>query len=530
MTIKRLIILAAAAFALNSCIKNDIPLPYIEGTIEEIDVDGLVKSEIDAVKKIITLEISDSVDIRNLMITKLKITDGARLTDSATNTQLDSGVMFNFTPLEMDWVVTTYQKYNWTILPVQPIDRHIEVDGQVGKASFDVIHKTATVFVIETEDLSNITVKSFQLANSIAVTTPEPLSIADFTKPVKFTVTYFDIVEEWTVTFVPKQIQAQTDSANPWAMFATLKGTVLPNSAETTGFQFRVKGAEEWSVVETTASGSAVEAVATELTPNREYEYRTFLGQAYGETLTFTTLTAPTLPNMNFNSGYMDGLTFYPNATGGNSFWGTGNLGLNNPLAGSKPSNTIGVADAVKGMAMQLTSVGGITIVGHAAGNMFTGDFKMGSLSTNPDVLRTYVKFGRQFKGRPTGLKGWFKYQSSPITEFKYMPEMAGKPDECHIYVKLEDWGDAALAPGERPANAKSIAYGEFFTANNINNYTEFSFPLIYAKENMDFNPTHIILVATSSKYGNDFCGGVQSVLHVDEFEFLYGYDLKSFK
>ena len=57
MIMKKIIIVIIAVLTLNSCIENDIPLPYIEGTIEEIEVDGLLKSEIDAVKKIVTHEI-----------------------------------------------------------------------------------------------------------------------------------------------------------------------------------------------------------------------------------------------------------------------------------------------------------------------------------------------------------------------------------------------------------------------------------------------------------------------------------------
>ncbi len=530
MRMKKIAMIMMTALALNSCIKNDIPLPYIEGDIVEMTVEGQKSSTVDPVKNTIQIEISDSVDIRKIQITNLKLTAEARLTDSITTQQIDSGSIYDFSNARVPWIVTTYQEYPWTIIPVQPINRHIEAENQIGLATIDINNKTAEVAVTQGTDLSNIVIKSLQLANSIAITTPEPLSITDFTKPVEFTVSYFDIVEKWNVSFVEKTIQAQTDKATAWAKFATLMGTVLPNSPEIAGFQYRVTGAEQWNTLEATPVGSQVEAIATKLTPNREYEYRTFLGQDYGETLKFTTLTTPAIPNLNFNDGYLEGITFYPNGTGKNSYWGTGNEGLTSKLAGSKPSNTVNTVDAVKGMAMQLTSVGGITVVGHAAGNLFTGTFEMGSLSLNPEILKSYVKFGRQYTGKPMGLKGHFKYISTPITLHKYKPEMAGKPDECHIYIKLENWGDPTLGPGQRPANATVLAYGEFFTSNNISTYTEFNFPLVYDKNLLDEEPTHITLVATSSRYGDDFCGGVGSELKVDEFEILYDYNPLSFK
>lgn len=284
-------------------------------------------------------------------------------------------------------------------------------------------------------------------------------------------------------------------------------------------FEYRKKNDINWIRVpekDVMVSGKEFTATIRQLVGETEYEIRPTSNVGPAIVIkAYKTDIAPTSENLNFDGGYWNGSTFYPNASGGNSYWATGNEGLTYWLSG-KPSNTYHTDDAVQGKAMELKSVGGITIVGHAAGNLYTGSFLLDI--GNP---KNSVKFGRPFNGRPTALKGWFKYKSSPITLYKEMPEMANKPDLCHIYVKLEDWGNPDLGPGQRPSTAKSIAYGEMFTSENVTEYTEFNFPIVYENATKD-RPTHIIMVVTSSKYGENFCGGISSVLHVDEFKFVY--------
>ena len=93
---------------------------------------------------------------------------------------------------------------------------------------------------------------------------------------------------------------------------------------------------------------------------------------------------------------------------------------------------------------------------------------------------------------------------------------MIGKRDKAHIYVTLEDWGGAT----ERPANVKVIAHGELLSDEDVSTYKEFKFDIKY---NDTVNrPTHIVLSATSSYLGADFCGSEGATLYVDEFELLF--------
>ena len=53
-----------------------------------------------------------------------------------------------------------------------------------------------------------------------------------------------------------------------------------------------------------------------------------------------------------------------------------------------------------------------------------------------------------------------------------------------------------------------------------MNDYEAFEITLQYYKENI--RPTHIIVAASSSKYGDFYTGGIGSELYIDEFELVF--------
>ena len=76
-------------FFLVSCIENDIPYPYREGSITDFLVEGQLDNtlEIDKTKGMVTVEVSDAVDLAALRIKKLTVTNEAEVRiDSATIT------------------------------------------------------------------------------------------------------------------------------------------------------------------------------------------------------------------------------------------------------------------------------------------------------------------------------------------------------------------------------------------------------------------------------------------------------------
>lgn len=68
------------------------------------------------------------------------------------------------------------------------------------------------------------------------------------------------------------------------------------------------------------------------------------------------------------------------------------------------------------------------------------------------------------------------------------------------------------------------IAYGELPAADCVNTngeWKEFTINLKY--KNITDKPAYLIIVCSSSKYGDYFTGGEGSCLHLDDFELLYG-------
>lgn len=288
-------------------------------------------------------------------------------------------------------------------------------------------------------------------------------------------------------------------------------------------FQYRAQGATEWTTVDpaTTVDGSlkSYSARIKGLTPTKTYEYRTYspaAGDKQGQAVSFTTFDAPEIPNLSFDEAYYNGSYWYPNKSGGNSYWATGNDGIVAGPVSMSPNNTEEKTDVIKGKAVRLKSVEityALSPVKFAGGSLFTGSY-----NTDMGNPINSVKFGRPYTGRPLALKGWYKYQPKTINKYKYGSDewAMGTMDKCHIYISLEDWGSS----GSRPGSPRIIGYGELKSDQKVDSWTPFTIDIKYNDPTR--KPTHVVLVATASHLGGTFCGGVGSELLVDEFALVW--------
>ena len=64
------------------------------------------------------------------------------------------------------------------------------------------------------------------------------------------------------------------------------------------------------------------------------------------------------------------------------------------------------------------------------------------------------------------------------------------------------------------------IAYGQLTQGNTIGSWTQHEIELDYRYTNR--TPKYIVVVASSSKYGDYFTGGVGSKLWLDDLELVY--------
>ena len=115
---------------------------------------------------------------------------------------------------------------------------------------------------------------------------------------------------------------------------------------------------------------------------------------------------------------------------------------------------------------------------------------------------------------------------------YVFCPLLKDKDDTCIIWVALGHW-DApidiitAKTSSKRkmfdPNDSHVIAYGEFTQGKTIHNFERFSVELEYRDTYRV--PKYLIVVCSSSKYGDYFFGSDQSVMWVDDFTLEYDYD-----
>lgn len=280
------------------------------------------------------------------------------------------------------------------------------------------------------------------------------------------------------------------------------------------------------------------------LEPETTYEFRPVGdGVDAGTIETFVTEPYVAVPNLDFEYGYTKNTgsgigkaenVWMVNIPGEPEYWGTGNAGTKNGNALKVNVTTQETSVVVSGNALKLESRVGSTFIGDvfAAGNLFSGYFQElnGMPSTDHETQKGYVHFGRPFAGRPLALRGWYRYKSTPIddkTKGVNIPsELQGEPDQCHIYISLENWGGSSTRPlgYKNPSfeDASVVGFGEMHTEGEVNmsDYERFEIPVRY-KEGAA-RPTHIVIVATSSRWGADFFGGSGSTLYIDDFELLW--------
>lgn len=532
---------------LASCaIENDIPYPIKEASIESIEVEGQRGAEenvftaatINKTARTATLYVNDSVDITKLKITRLKITADAELIpDSAacvnyakfpntgfasldsiptsSNTRMDFSSPVNFT-------LRTYQDYIWKVTVNQIVQRDIEVEGLV-RTVIDENSRNVIIYVGSDQDLTNLNVTKLNLGGEYGKVSPDPTSIKDYSSPVKFNVqrSWEEYSYEWTVFVYNDDSGSTGGSADvfPMTTRAILKGSI--QSGKTPEIEYAKQSESSWNSVpssDISVSGTSFTATLSGLSASTTYKYRVSVDGTAGSEQTFTTVAAVALENGKLENWSQDGKVWNPNAADADPFWGTGNPGAASFIGNlTEPTD-----ESISGKAALLETKNAIIKLG--AGNLFTGDFQL-------DGLNGLLHFGRPFTSFPTALRLYYKYTSTTINmigdNVGDLASMKGEPDICHIYIALSDKSEPYEIrnnPSKRQLfdkdDANIIAYGEFSSNQSTSSYKQIEIPLEYRYTNR--TPKYIIIVASSSKYGDYYIGGVGSKLWLDEMELVY--------
>lgn len=544
--IKKLLYTALCLLALHGCkIENDIPYPIVEGNITAFEVEGQrageeggnVQAAISTQNRTVTLYVDDSVDLSELRITRLGISEKAELIpDSASCKDYKRFPREGFEsldelPLSMDtrmdftqpvhFTLRTYQDYDWTVTVTQLIDREIVLENQIGNPVIDVNSRSVIIYVSPEQPLNAIKVTTFNLGgeHGKVVPNPEEYDTFDFSTPQEFYVSYAweEASYPWKVFVYHQESSGATGDVFARTTTADLSGTI--QNGKTPVVEYKTQSESTWTELPASAvtvKGTSFSATFSGLQGGTTYQYRVSVDGVAGEEQSFTTAPATPLENGGFEDWSEEKvgtqIQYNPWASGGTSFWSTGNGG-SAPFIGSITTPT---DDSVSGKAAHLQSRW--AAIKLAAGNIFTGDFAL-------DGTNGALTLGRPFVSFPTALRFSYKYKTSKVNRVKEdrFEYMRNQNDSCHVYFALTTAQyTIRTAKGDsfNRHDPSVIAYGEFASNQDQTTYKEIEVPFEYYDKKK--TPSYLIIVCSSSKYGDFFTGGDSSEMFIDEMELVY--------
>lgn len=370
------------------------------------------------------------------------------------------------------------------------------------------------------------------------------------TGETNITVAVDPTMHEYSYTFTVSTEATNNASltAGAWDRLAYLKAenvtTASGVSLDGITFQYRVKNDTQtkvdetpWNDVVPTVNESTYTAMLTGLNASTTYEYR--LANGEGETIgsvkeftTDGTDLKESLQNGGFEDWYKSGSVWYA-ATQTDVSNKTYMWDSSNPGSGSFGFNpTTGSTDIKHGGTYSAKLETQYAYIKLAAASLYYGRFN-GLEGTSG----AKIDFGQPFTSRPTALQGYFQYAPVAIDHIgKNQPANTvskGDMDVCSIYIilskgtyQLNNTKTETLLTEERVFdNDQFIAYGELPASECVrtnDQWKEFNIPLKYKEQFFDEKPTHLIIVCSSSKYGDYFTGGEGSILYLDDFELIY--------
>lgn len=303
------------------------------------------------------------------------------------------------------------------------------------------------------------------------------------------------------------------------------------------GFNYREKGAADWTFVAGTNNGTTLTATVDNLKFGTPYEYCAVADGYTSPAKELTTLTPPQLPNASFEqtSTASDKALMF-SADPNDFYWDSGNHGSQKMSKNVTEVTTKYFHSGKQGLCLHSQFVGFGALGKFAAGNIFIGKY----LAT--EGMDGVLGWGRPFNCpiRPKALKVWARYEPVNIThdDTSALPSVSkGDPDNGIVYIALvtdqtmsynsETWPQIVKTSSSSrqlfdPSGSNVVAYGEhvFTSATTEPGLVEITIPL------NDVNPSltvsNIIIVASASRYGDYFVGGDGSLLYLDDFELVY--------
>ena len=343
----------------------------------------------------------------------------------------------------------------------------------------------------------------------------------------KFTLSVLDNYnQESTISFtvsVKANVPIALGTPVVWAKFAVL--VAESEDMEDAAFYYRKKGIQEYETIEGNAivkdpANARFTTLISNLEPNTTYEYMAVTNGSQTEWSELTTETAPMGDNMGFeNWCEVDGLPKPWGSGDTNPFWNCGNTSVNVVVTIKAIMTQKDETNKTEGnysVSMTSATQSGTKF---AAGNIFTGDFAL-------DGMNGVLSLGRPFEGRPSQLKGQYKYIRGTSTNKGSGSHLEGEDgDLCSIYVALTD-EKMKIHTGQGiyfdPSNPAIIAYGELPIEKSRGQAEFAEFTIDFEYRSLERIPRYIIIVASSSRYGDYFEGRENSQMWLDDLRLVY--------
>lgn len=531
----RFILLSVLSLLVSSClIENDMSYPADEAMIISMEVEGQEEVIIDQESHSVRIVLEETADMSRLKLLRLELSEDAEVV----------GKMPEYLDLTSPVTLTVriYKDTEWTISAIQPVERYIVVDNQVGEATFDEHTKTAIVYVSDYQSLKTVNFIDMKLeprGSEIITTTGfgfENHQSVKETLPCQFPMTlgcvmlrtfrvrYAGNDIDWTVIVQKKEVSLQIISVNAWAHEAEIKAAYDGQGSPV--IEYRQASEQVWRTVnDAVVAQMGISAVLKGLESDTDYLVRAFNDGETSAEFEFRTEAETQLYNMNFDDWWLSGKIWYPYAEAASeTVWDSANPGAATFIGSSTVPETSFV---VAGKAARMESK--YAVIAFAAGNIYTGTFgKIAGVGAELD-------WGVPFSSRPKSLKGYYSYTPKPIdrvnkeklsADGKDPDALLGTMDRCQIQVILADW--------DTPFRVNTNA-GEFVDVQNdphiiahamlesdvaTDGYQEFELELEY--RDMTRTPKYVVISACGSYLGDYFTGGTGSLMYVDEFEFVY--------
>ena len=525
----RIILSVLTALGLASCtFVNDMSYPVIVPEVTSFAVEGSKSVIIDQQGRKIEIVLDEVAELSAVKVLECTISEGAELLGGMPDI-LDLTLPKTFT-------LRTYQDYEWTISATQPVERYINVDNQASQTEFNLAEKIAIVYVTDNQRLQQITFNSMKLERegSEIISTTGYLNDAgqsrEETQTVSFPMVlncvmlrYFDLkfkgeTIRWTVKVVQEVVDLKVSSVNAWATKAQVKG--LFDGTGSPVIQYRKASESEWSSIsDAQIAGIGISAEITGLESGTDYQVRIANEGEFSSVTDFRTEEALQLYNFSFDQWWLDGKVWYPYLQGASydqMVWDSANKGAATFIGSSTtPDDTF----AVSGFSARMESK--YAVIAFAAGNLYTGKFgKVAGVGAELD-------WGTPFTSRPSALKGYYSYVPKAIDRVKAPYEaLMGQMDKCQILVILTDWDEpfrintTAGQFVDIAADPHIIAHAVMESDKLTDGFEEFTLELEY--RDLERKPKYVVIACCASYLGDYFTGGEGSLMHVDEFEFIY--------